>query len=493
MTFLKIIRSRLDRLSRKPEARSRADEAPPSTGAVGDVLPHEHARVDAVPAAPLPVRSYYPAPPLAEVRQRPTAQALLADLSHYDGFVREAALQRAAELPAPELLPAVVMRLNDWVPQVRRRAQDLVLDWLRTLDADAAVRLLGAVEPLRRAKRSDHSAWLRAFEAAFVAQVGPDRIVGELASDEVGVARACYRLAEDYDLAVPVARIRAGLANRTDIVLASRAAAALAGLAPGERAEPGRIALRSRFGMVRATALRTLLADAPDDADALAVAMLADPHAWTRLVVSTYLGRRGIACAPLYAERIAAPGSTIRTLRACLAGLAEAGDRAYVGVVETMTAHASPRVRIDAYGAWLRLVPADRDALARRILADEARRVRRLALTMRRQHGAFVPADAALALLRERGDVELMLDYVEDDPWRMLALIVELLPASATDPSLRARLGHALGGWSGGYARLNDEAQRALLREPGTRAALLALPGIDGWRAKRLVHELDAL
>jgi hypothetical protein len=45
---------------------------------------------------------------------------------------------------------------------------------------------------------------------------------------------------------------------------------------------------------------------------------------------------------------------------------------------------------------------------------------------------------------------------------------------------------------SGGYARLND-AQRALLRQPETRAALFALLDGDEWRARRLAHELEAL
>lgn len=47
------------------------------------------------------------------------------------------------------------------------------------------------------------------------------------------------------------------------------------------------------------------------------------------------------------------------------------------------------------------------------------------ALTMRRKHGAYVPMDAALALLREHGDVDLMLEYAGSDPWRLLVLIVE--------------------------------------------------------------------
>jgi hypothetical protein len=116
---------------------------------------------DAPPAEPpapaLPAILPYIADIIAEVRQRNDADALAADMGHYSGHVREAALERANVLRAPALLPAVVERLNDWVPQVRARAQALVLDWLATLDADAALRLLGALQHLREARRSDHA------------------------------------------------------------------------------------------------------------------------------------------------------------------------------------------------------------------------------------------------------------------------------------------------------------------------------------------------
>jgi len=178
-----------------------------------------------------------------------------------------------------------------------------------------------------------------------------------------------------------------------------------------------RTALQSHFGIVRAIALRRLLADEVDGAEALATDMLADPHGWVRLVASTFLERRGIDSASLYAARLTAPGSSNTVLRACLMGLAETGKGAHLDLVGRMTLHASARVRVNAFAAWLHLAPEEKDDIARRVLADGARRVRNLVMSMHRKHGAFVPVDDALALLREHGDVELMLRYAEHKGW----------------------------------------------------------------------------
>ena len=446
-----------------------------------------------------PVLSAYTRPVaalIAEVRHRNSVDALSADMAHYSGHVREAALMRAAELRLPGLLPAIVDRLNDWVPQVRQRAHDLVLDWLPLLDADAAIRLLGTVQHLRVTRRTDHSAWLQAFEQTVVAQVGADRIAAEVSGADAIVARTCYRLLADHGLVDPVALVRLGLANGTDIVLAHKAAESLVRLHPDDREALGRLALRSRFGMVRASALRSLLSDGVETHRALAIEMLADPNSWVRLVANSWLERQGIDSAPLFAARLEAPDSSITVLRACLMGLAETGKRDHVGLVRRMTSHPSPRVRSHAFSAWRQLAPADKDLIAERVLADASPRVRKAVLTMTRKHGAFVPFDVAWSLLRERGDVDLMLRYVQSEPWHRLALIMELETASRSDPALRERLHHELIGWIDSsrlhYIRPTD-AVRARLAQPDARADLLALLGRDDWRARELASQLDNL
>jgi len=433
---------------------------------------------------------------IAEVRRRDRVDALSADMAHYSGRVREAALKRAAELRSPDLLPAIVDRLNDWVPQVRQRARDLVLDWLPLLDADAAIRLLGTVQHLRVARRTDHSAWLQAFEQAVAAQVGADRIGAEVSNADAIIARTCYRLLAEHDLVDPVTLVRLGLSNGTDIVLAHKAAESLVRLRADDRAALARLALRSRFGMVRASALRSLLSDETGTHRALAIDMLADPNSWVRLVANSWLERHGIDSAPLFAARLEAPDSSVTVLRACLMGLAETGKRDQVGLVRRMATHPSARVRSHAFSAWRQLAPGDKDLIAERVLADESPRVRKAVLAMNRKHGAFVPFDVAWALLRERGDVDLMLRYAQSEPWHRLALIAELETVSRSDPALRERLRHELIAWIDSrhldYTRPAD-AQRARLAPPEARADLLALLGRDDRRARELVFRLDTM
>jgi hypothetical protein len=220
--------------------------------------------------------------------------------------------------------------------------------------------------------------------------------------------------------------------------------------------------------------------------------MLADPHGWVRLVASTFLERRGSDSASLYAARLTAPGSSNAVLRACLMGLAETGKRTHLDLVGRMTSHASARVRVNAFAAWLHLAPEEKDDIARRVLADGARRVRNLVMSMHRKHGAFVPVDDALALLREHGDVELMFRYAEHEPWRWLQLILELEPGSHSDAGLRDQLRAQLGGWMRAARTSHTRptpAQRALFAEPATQATLGALLGHDPMRAAALAFE----
>lgn len=67
-------------------------------------------------------------------------------LSRYsNGFVREVAVRVLCDTPSALALPALVERLNDWVPQIRQLAERGVQRYLHANQADA---LLYALEPL---------------------------------------------------------------------------------------------------------------------------------------------------------------------------------------------------------------------------------------------------------------------------------------------------------------------------------------------------------
>src|SRR5579884_2345893 len=77
-----------------------------------------------------------------KARQAEWDAPLVPLLSHRSGYVREAAVIRAGELCLPTLLPQLMPRVNDWVPQVRHAARMAVEAYLQADRFDAILRAL---------------------------------------------------------------------------------------------------------------------------------------------------------------------------------------------------------------------------------------------------------------------------------------------------------------------------------------------------------------
>ena len=87
--------------------------------------------------------------------------SLIEALNAHNGYFREAALARCAVWLHADLLPALLLRLNDWVPQVRTQAQATLAQYLAQHDpaiAGKLVTLLPQVAALGQRHRADHQA-----------------------------------------------------------------------------------------------------------------------------------------------------------------------------------------------------------------------------------------------------------------------------------------------------------------------------------------------
>ena len=419
---------------------------------------------------------------------------LHADLTHYDGYIREAALRRAAKGASPELLPAIAERLNDWVPQVRRVAQDVLLGMLPALGEEDALRLLPRVQRLHRAGRADHSAWIARFEQALLQKVGPQAIIDGMNDSDVHVARACCKLVEEEQL-IPLEDLIARLLPSTrDIVLARHAVEAIFRLPEQAREALYRRALASGFGMVRAIALRPLLAEESAENDALAIRMVTDLQTWIRLIAGGYLKRRGIDVAAILVAALCAEGASSTTMRACLAGLAEQGATERLDLVRDFTHHPLARVQLSAYLAWLRLEPSRRDGIALEALHSPHRRVRKFVLQLVREEGVYIETGTAMSLMAAHDDIDMMFTFARRDPWSWLELVLQMESRSRHDPALRERLGHQLADWLQDSNRTfvkPSPAQRALFESGDTIRTFAALLKTDERKlAQRMGFEL---
>lgn len=440
---------------------------------------------------------------LSALRSTLDAGAIREAMGSYDGYVREAALIRCVELGEAGLLPAVVERLNDWVPQIRHVARSAMLEILPAAEADLAMSVLPDVQRLACATREDHSAWIARFELALLDKVGADTVLDAARTAGVKLARACFELLARHGAVDSRALTDMALASRRDVVLAMRALDAFApraGEASPEALGIYRRAMRSKFGTVRAQALRWLLTVAPEEVNERGVVdALLDSHSGARSAAAFYLRRAGFDLRSHYREAAAGalPARHRVTALQSLAHLRDSGDLAFV---RGFTQSANASLRKAAWLGLLRIAPHEQDEVALGMLSDDERFIRAAALKLVKFHGAHIATDVACPILLARGDVDLLLVFIARSKWGWLEWLARLasdMPAAApADAPVHGQLAASLAEWAKQERHFYDrptEGQARYLATPACRSVLEQLADKAGSGLRQLTVELDRL
>lgn len=425
--------------------------------------------------------------------------AQLVDLSRdYHGFIREDVLVRAAELRSPELLEAILERLNDWVPQVRQAARTALLALVPVLPPAAILKTLPVIDRLRLAKRENHVTWIEQYYAIVVDVVGADALVVEAVTGTGEVARSCFNIASTNSLLDAGQLAQRVLENGADFVTSLAAWRLVAGLKVNELRTLANIGLASPFGAVRTAALRESLNSAGEQADALAEQALLDPQSSVREVAMWHLKERGYPVAQFYADRLAHDVLTMRRTRICLASLAACGTRDHVAIIKRFAAMPHARTQAAAVMSWARLAPDARDDILRFALASQFARVRQLALVFIEDFGAYIPLDEAVTLAEEKSDHTLALSLARREPWTWLTTILKMAN-SQMDSLHKAHLIRELQKWLAASTNIYTKptaAQVRVLTSPDAPRVLNDLVGKDVFCANgafRQIFELHGL
>ncbi|MGW1510101.1 hypothetical protein [Streptomyces sp. NPDC002394] len=297
-------------------------------------------------------------------RREPDGPELALALCHPDGRIREAALHRAAGLPAPDLrplLPLVAIRCADWAEPVREPARDLLRAALPGAGPEAVAVLAPVV--LRVAGRRHGEAARNLLEATLRESPVPV-LETALVRDDRATRRLAHRIAVERRHFSPE-RFAAAAAADPDVVIQDICAdGAVAGVGPETGDEVLLPLLRSPHSRVRAagvTALRR--AGRPGEAEAF----LTDRSSMVRACARYVLRQYGTDPAPLY--RALCTGGPVPP--AAPLGLAECGAREDAALLWGLTEHPHPGVRARAV-AGLRVLDAVDVARLMPLLDDPA-------------------------------------------------------------------------------------------------------------------------
>ncbi len=295
---------------------------------------------------------------------------------HGSGHVRQRAVERLATSEDSMAVAFLLLRANDWVPQVRAPAQRALEQGLEAGRLQGFVRCVELLFRLGDVKRNDLRAFVERAKATLLSPVAQSAVLEGCHSRETGVRRRCVALAIEARVGDLRPLLREAL-HDSDMVVRRTAAQAIGVAYPiGELGQVLDAMLGDGSCLVRGTALEIYAQRLPEAALAPLRRALFDFAAPVRETARFELGKKGVGdFATLYRERLGSsdPGE----LTTALAGLSETGAAQDTARVEPLLANALPRVRAAAVRALARLGGAQvRDQLFG-MLGDQNHRVSR--------------------------------------------------------------------------------------------------------------------
>ena len=264
--------------------------------------------------------------------------------SHSNGHVREAAVRALAGGHAGGELPFLLIRLNDWVPQVRLAARPAVIDRARPDYAGHFIRYLPLVFRLERVGRTDAREVIEPVLALLNRPDCREALHDAMTDGDRYVRRAVFRtLISASDDSAPEA-VKLGMASRDTLIRLMASREGRVRLHGQELQALLYQMMHDRLMPVRREALYGYFERLPAAAADRLEASQFDPHASIRETARFLLRKLGERdpAAP-YRDRLG--DAETPDLPIAIAGLGEAGLAADAALVERFLGHPSAAVR----------------------------------------------------------------------------------------------------------------------------------------------------
>ncbi|GAB7129014.1 hypothetical protein JCM19000A_35220 [Silvimonas sp. JCM 19000] len=403
-----------------------------------------------------------------------------------NGYLRQEAVQQLAQVHSPAACSAILLRLNDWVPQVRHAAADVVNAMLTACDIEWVIGGLPALLRLLSMRRHSHAALKQRFDQMLCKEIWRDTVLQCLrgltgASARYLTALLLERLPPDERIDVISRALR-----HPDPSVQSMAIQAAASFSAPVQLHLLNVAKALPAAGPRCMMMRRLLAllDGPAR-DALLESMLLDRFGGVRAIALWHLQQAGQTPAALYA-RIDPTQLHGHALAAWLIEAGRAGLPVAADFLRQLSSHPLPGIRLAAWAIRLSQPSESRFAIARQALLDPARKVRRaMARQIEAEAGfdcAQISALAEVCLAARDVPAAWWLGKTLS-PWFRLLLLLEALAANA-DTALHADVLTALRQWerpSGWHVYIvpgttESERVRRLLDNQTVSAALGTMP-----------------
>jgi HEAT repeat protein len=249
---------------------------------------------------------------------------LLLMVEHPNGFKRENAIRRLGMLGNPIALPKLIVRMNDWVPQVREVAKEALLNLMTSKNAEAFAESLPDLYHLNICSRDNHERFIDDVIRYLLEEENREFIRSAVFSPAPKVARIAVRLCFDYSL-IDRAELVKKCLSHPDVLVRNIAAHHLREFSAKPLDTLLKIAIRDPFMPIRREAFQIYLRNNPGLGQVIANTFLFDRHISIREIAISYLQKNGIDVKEIYAAILSDENQTPSRKKYSILGLGYLG------------------------------------------------------------------------------------------------------------------------------------------------------------------------
>ncbi|HVG19838.1 MAG TPA: HEAT repeat domain-containing protein [Blastocatellia bacterium] len=290
---------------------------------------------------------------------------------HKSGHIREAAIKRLDRTSSGKELPYLLIRLNDWVPNVREAAQQAINSRINARHAGSFMASLLLLARLKQAGRSDHRQLIETIETLLKSAESREALLGGLNSPDRLNRRMSFSLAINAT-GIDQSSVMARALSDQDSVIRLWAARKIAVEFEDTNLERFLLLMKGdRFMPVRREALRAFINRLPERAPGELRRALLDSHVSMREEARYHLQKTGgIDLASFYRQALVNPNEGL--LSSAVSGMGETGPASDDSLLLPYIHHKSAKVRRAAIRGLSRLNGSQHLYTFITLLSDEA-------------------------------------------------------------------------------------------------------------------------
>ncbi len=293
---------------------------------------------------------------------------------HNNGYIREEAVRRLGLIEDGREIPYILLRLNDWVSQVRVAAYEVITNKINLENASHFIASICMVASLARFKRFDHSCVIDSIHSLLTKREVYGSIKDALRSDDVYTRRELYKIFLKPERLFFDEIVERGTRD-SDIIVRFRTIKSLKSISDLALIKQYLASLEDDPFMPNRREVLSLYLDLfPDVADEKLYNALFDHHPSIRQWARYYLSQRNKTDFPkIYREEIKEPSE--KKLVGTISGLGEVGSKDDARLIVGYTAHRMSKVRKLSIRAIVRLDSENHRDLFKTMVNDDSPRV----------------------------------------------------------------------------------------------------------------------